>query len=275
MSVRDGGASAIDFGDDKPTQYEKSEPWKKETPASSIPSKPSSDAPFYHDHAVLSQASYDPKKYRQKTEALGYKIDSQLSTRSRTVYYNKKSGKAVLAYKGTTPSNWRDLAADAGILAGLPTHLIGRFRGAEQAYRNTRSKYGAANVEVTGHSLGGSQALHVGRKYGAVGTAFEPGSGPADAIKRAKDDLSHGKLKYLPVNAIHNAFSKTLSSSKGKRTGVEIIASAYKPKRVNTAHDAFTQAEYGIAALTRLPGHEKRTWVKPRYKDNHAIKNFV
>lgn len=272
MTTRGSSATAIDNADGE-------SPWVYNPDKPDVgPVKPSTiikTNPRYHDHAVLSQAAYNPKKFEAKTRALGYEVDSQLSTRSRTVYYNKTSGKAVLAYKGTTPSQWKDLAADAGILAGLPSHLIGRFRGADAAYRRARTKYGEANLEVTGHSLGGSQALYVGRKYGAKGTAFEPGAGPADTVQRAKDDLSHGALKYLPVNAIHNAFSKTLGSAKGKRTGVDIYASGYRKKRINTAEDAFTQAEYAISALTRLPGHEKRTWIRPRYADNHTIKNFV
>jgi len=73
----------------------------------------------------------------------------------------------------------------------MDEYLSGRFRGAEKAYRNTAKKYGKENVQVTGHSLGGSQAVHVGRKYGVEGTAFEPGSGVAGAFRRAREDIGN------------------------------------------------------------------------------------
>lgn len=247
--------------------------------ADKLPKTPGSDKPFYHDHAVLSQAAYNPKKYETQTQGLGYEIDKDLSSRSRTVYYHRYTGKAVVAYKGTTPSSWKDLVADAHIASLIPNHLSGRFRGAEATYRKARSKYGADNVEVTGHSLGGSQALHVGRKYGVKGTAFEPGAGASDVTHRVREVASDLRKKSkFPIDRIHEAFSKAISPEKKGRSGVHIVTSTFKknaPKKFNPKEIALHQAEYGIAALTRLGGHEKRTYVRPKYQDNHSIKNFV
>ncbi|DBA71439.1 TPA: hypothetical protein ACH3X2_011237 [Trebouxia sp. C0005] len=66
--------------------------------ASQLPKAPGSDKPWYHDHAVLSQAAYNPKKFEAQTKGMGYEIDKDLSTRSRTVYYHRYTGKAVVAY---------------------------------------------------------------------------------------------------------------------------------------------------------------------------------
>ena len=118
--------------------------------------------PFYHEHAVLSQAAYDPIKYKSNYQQLGYEVDNELSQLSRTVFYDKSRNKAVIAYKGTDPKHISDLIADAQIFNGMDEYLSGRFRGAEKAYRNTAKKYGKENAQVTGHSLGGSQAVHVG-----------------------------------------------------------------------------------------------------------------
>lgn len=243
---------------------------KADIPYANIPQATNKPA-YNHVHALLSQAAYHPTTFQKQTKALGYQIDKTISNRNRTLYYSKSQNKAILAYKGTSFPNSTDLAADAGIGIGLHPKLIGRFRAADAAYKSASSKY--TNLEVTGHSLGGSQAMYIGRKYGAKGTAFEPGSGFVDAASRAEDDLSHGKLRYLPVNAIHNAVQKAMGG--GKRSRVQLVSSAYRPKRVNTAHDAFTQGEYAVAALTRLPGHEKRTYIRPKLSDNHDIRNFV
>ena len=70
---------------------------------------------------------------------------------------------------------------DDQILNGTSAYLSGRFRGAEKVYRQAWRKCGSDSVEVTGHSLGGSQALHIGRKYDAKVSAFESG----DAYSRA------------------------------------------------------------------------------------------
>ncbi len=57
-------------------------------------------------------------------------------------------------------------------------------------------------MQVTGHSLGGSQAVHVGRKYGVEGTAFEPGSGVAGAFRRAGPRAAPaGQGRQMPLRA--------------------------------------------------------------------------
>ena len=109
----------------------------------------------------------------------------------------------------------------------MDEYLSGRFKGAEKAYRNTAKKYGKENVQVTGHSLGGSQAVHVGMKYGVQGTAFEPGSGVAGAFRRARQDLGDFASNKLS-GAIHIVFGKIIAPEK-RRIGVQIVGSAYKP----------------------------------------------
>jgi hypothetical protein len=79
------------------------------------------------------------------------------------------------------------------------------------------------------------------------------------------------------LSGIHKVFGKTFSPEK-KTAGVQIVGSAYNPKAAigkDRYENLFHHAEYGISALFHLPGSEKRTWVKAKYKDNHTIKNFV
>lgn len=183
------------------------------------------------------------------------------------MFYNKKKNTAVIAYKGTNPSHVSDLIADGQIANGMDQYLSGRFRGAKKVYRQTTKKYGKEHVQITG----GSQAVHVGRKYGAIGTAFEPGSGPAGAFRRATQDLGDAASRKL-LGLIHKGFKNSFADE--KHTRVQIVGSAYKPKPAvgkDRYENLLHQAEYAISALSA----EKRTWVKPRYKDNHTIKNFV
>lgn len=249
-------------------------------------SKTVTDKPWYHEHAVLSAAAYNPGKYHDQYTALGYSIDPALSQKSRTVFYNASTKKAVIAYKGTTPSLnpiHSDLAADIGILANVPKYMIGRFRGAEKVYNQTKKKYGKDNIEVTGHSLGGSQALYIGRKYGAKGTAFEPGLGLRDAYQKSIPGTLDNTMRKVGIDRLYGHVESTMPQK--KTSNINIVASAYRPPSVkdfysdvNPLHRAeavFHQAEYGIAGLARLPGPEKRTRIKPKYKDPHTIKNFL
>ena len=91
-----------------------------------------------------------------------------------TVY--SKDGKATIAYRGTDlwHLNTSDLLADAAITLGI-NDVSRRFTEAEDLYGRTVAKYGEGNVSVTGHSLGGSEALYVARNHHIGGTVFNPG----------------------------------------------------------------------------------------------------
>ena len=235
--------------------------------------------PYYREHAILSAAAYNPSKFRDRYMALGYTIDPDLSQKSRTVFYNPSSKKAVIAYKGMTPSInpiHSDIAADIGIAAAIPNYLNGRFRGAVQVYNQTKKKYGKSNVEVTGHSLGGSQAMYIGRRYGVKGTAFEPGVGIRDAYQNSIQDIGDSVLRQVSKGRLFSHIKSTMPEK--KRTGVSIVASAYRPEPAvgkDRYSKLFHHLEYGISALSKIGGAEPRTYIKPKYKDPHTIKNFL
>ena len=56
--------------------------------------------PFYHEHAVLSQAAYDPMKFKTNYQQLGWEVDPELSQPSRTVFYNKTKKLACNSLQG-------------------------------------------------------------------------------------------------------------------------------------------------------------------------------
>ena len=113
----------------------------------------------------------------------GYVIDKELSGKDYTVYYNPKTKKASIRYRETDPSNWRDLTTDALVFTGLQG-IGSRFKRAEKVYDRAAQKYGGkGNVSVYGHSLGGTQALHVNQTRGASAWAYNPGVGPIEPFK--------------------------------------------------------------------------------------------
>jgi hypothetical protein len=131
----------------------------------------------------------------------GYEVDKELSGKDWTVYHNPKTKKTSIKYRGTDVTNWRDLSTDALIAMGLQG-VGSRFRRAEKVYDRTVSKYGGKkeDVNVYGHSLGGTLALHVNQTRGAKANAYNPGSGPLEPIKN-----------------LYNAGAAALGNKKAKR----------------------------------------------------------
>jgi len=128
----------------------------------------------------------------------GYEIDPELSSKDYTTYYNPRTKKASIRYRETDISNWRDVTTDALVAFGLQG-LGSRFKRAEKVYDKAAVKYGKDNVNVYGHSLGGTQALHVNQTRGAKAIAYNPGAGPIEPVKhlynRAAASLGNKKAK--------------------------------------------------------------------------------
>jgi hypothetical protein len=124
--------------------------------------------------AHISAAAYRMEKVISIAEAPeGFDIDREFSSGERTVF--TKGGRAVLAFRGTNPLNVTDLGTDVMIALGMERYTR-RFAASLDVTERLISKYGIENVEVTGHSLGGTQALYVNSKTGVKATAFNPGA---------------------------------------------------------------------------------------------------
>lgn len=141
------------------------------------------------EYAVLSKAAYDwyygnhsLAKNELKAYGLNYQFDEDHSDRN-SVVITKPDGSAVISYRGTDFTNPSDIFADFHILAGVHSnplmkqqHAMNRFEEASTKYTDVKRRYN--DVMLTGHSLGGSQALHVARRFGGDAVVFNPGSSP-------------------------------------------------------------------------------------------------
>lgn len=148
----------------------------------------------------------------------GYEIDKELSGKDWTTYFNKDTGKSTIRYRETNPKNLRDLGTD--LLIGLGVQGLGsRFKRAEKVYDKASKKYGGkSNVDVIGHSLGGSLALHVNQTRGAKATAFNPGAGPLEPIKNLGNKILTGLGNKKAKRRIRN-----------QRKGAEIVRNIGDP----------------------------------------------
>ena len=136
-------------------------------------------APEEINFAELAQRSYKEGKER---EVKGFDILNQYSSPDRVVYKHQDTGHVVISFRGTDLKNWKDGFSSKGFRDVSTDLLLGsgseglshRFYNAEQVTQKVINEFGKHNVSVTGHSLGGSQAMHVSRKYDLHGHVYNP-----------------------------------------------------------------------------------------------------
>ena len=138
------------------------------------------------EYSIASQLSYDFYDNGNDAEAIqktldtyleGYTFDPEYSNNNSSTFI-RPDGTAILAYRGTRPTNLDDINTDASILAGQ--HRTDtphpRFVEALNHYNYVKAKYD--NVDLTGHSLGGTIADYVGRMNDEKAVVFNPGESP-------------------------------------------------------------------------------------------------
>lgn len=129
----------------------------------------------------VANASYGSVKHHEKLVNMGYKLDHDLTNDRNRVYVlennDLKKPKVLLGYRGTDPASRGDISSDLSIIAGMHKY-DSAFKDAENFYKLTKKKYKTQPL-VSGHSLGGSKVIHVGKKFKVKKSfAFQPGSGP-------------------------------------------------------------------------------------------------
>lgn len=144
----------------------------------------------YSEYAALSKAAYSYSgkagdrdsaarvrgilDSHNEGVASRYTVDSSLSDADHVTFVDDSTGRAVVSYRGTDITNASDIFTDAAIFFGVQDHTS-RFKRAVKIADRVASVYGKDNVEVTGHSLGGSQALYVSKTTGIPSYAYNPG----------------------------------------------------------------------------------------------------
>lgn len=107
------------------------------------------------------KASYEDKK--GSTKNIGdYKLDKSLSSSKAKVYHDPKTGKTVVANRGTkgTVSDWSNNAMYA---VGL-YNKTDRAKQAEATQKKVNAKYGKENVTNVGHSQSGETIRELNKK---------------------------------------------------------------------------------------------------------------
>lgn len=171
-----------------------------------------------------------------------YEVIKDLSDPDHVTFRDKSSGQATIAFRGTRLGNTRDLWSDAAILFGFQQYTS-RFKSAERVTQKAIDRFGKGNVAVTGHSLGGTQAIHAAHKHGVETHAFNPGAG----LPKFMFGLG-GLLAHLG--------DKLGSRAKKERTHV------------------YTTGIDPISNFSKFTPNSNHHFVAPNQLDVHGIKNF-
>ena len=139
-----------------------------------------------YEYSIASQIAYMYYDNGNDAEATQRALDTYLENYrfDPENSYNDAStivrpdGSAILAYRGTRPTNPIDLVVDAGILVGTHRSFIPApsFIAAQNHYNQVKSRYN--NVDITGHSRGGTWANYIARQNGEKAVVFNPGETP-------------------------------------------------------------------------------------------------
>jgi esterase/lipase len=145
--------------------------------------------------AVLSKAAYENYETNDKKETqkmiddynIGYTVVEDLTEPEYVTAVNEEQQKIVVAFRGTDASltNIYDDIADLEIAAGLAetpilSYVPSRFKTGENIYKQVKEQYPDYELNLTGHSLGGTVARYIGDKYEEKAVVFSPGATPLE-----------------------------------------------------------------------------------------------
>lgn len=132
---------------------------------------------------TILQASYKPQREAEADlEKLGYKYDPQMSTMENKVFYDPKTNKPYIAYRGSVTV--KDWIGNAKLGLGFKDKdAEKRIQLADQV----KNKYNQA-PDVFGHSRGGYLAEIAGQKTGGKVTTFNKATLPTDIFKTIRPE---------------------------------------------------------------------------------------
>jgi len=165
--------------------------------------------------AVLSKVSYDNYFTGDTKEAqkmiddynIGYNIVEDLTEKEYITAVNPQDKKVVIAFKGTDPKNIYDDIADVEIGLGLAetpilSYIPSRFNTAENIYKEVKNKYPDYEINLTGHSLGGTTARYIGDRYNEKAVVFSAGATPLEPFLNKELEIAPSKAKFYLTDTL-------------------------------------------------------------------------
>lgn len=124
----------------------------------------------------ILKSSYNQNSDEVKRQLLkkNYVMDEELSSKKQRVFYNPLTKKLLIVVRGT--NDLHDFGVDAYLAAGKLKDT-NRYKQAKFILEEARRRYpsAATNVDIAGHSLGGSIASRIARNKDRI-YSFDKGS---------------------------------------------------------------------------------------------------
>jgi hypothetical protein len=110
----------------------------------------------YQDARFFASQTYAPAP----SDRGGYLFQPALSTAEHAVWFNAYRKDVHVAFRGTVPTNTKDLTSDAMLMMRAEGSNA-RFTDAVSTLESLACKYSGTSLSISGHSLGGQLATHV------------------------------------------------------------------------------------------------------------------
>jgi dienelactone hydrolase len=155
-----------------------------------------------HQFAPFAKAAYSAESGNY-TVMPGYHVDREFSNQNRILYASDTDPKkAIYTFRGTNIKNWNDIGTDVLNTVGLERYAA-RNQNAARYAKAAQNKY--SDLSLTGHSLGGEQALYAAKSLKRPPTetvAMAPhvswSSSMSDKLFRSVHNLFFGSKKRQP-----------------------------------------------------------------------------
>ena len=160
--------------------------------------------------AKMASLAYDKPTDRPK-ELEGLKLDEEINTKYHMVYAGSK---VYLVFRGTAPTDVRDLISDYRIVKGQEAGNE-RFREALKIADKVHKKYPKKTIVTVGHSLAGAISQYVDREkdYVKESSTWNAGSGRG-ALERSFLTAT-GVMKPYSTTKFHHVVGDPISMAGG------------------------------------------------------------
>lgn len=154
-------------------------------------------------YSEFAKAAYDLSATKLDSN---YELIQKFSNDDRSVWLKKDGSEIIMSFRGTDPGEssraWRDMGSDLAIALGYES-VNHRFQTSLRVTKALVAEYGPDRIVLTGHSLGGSQALYVSRELNLRAVVFNPGLSPASSLIRGAP-FSRAEIWANPLDPISN-----------------------------------------------------------------------
>jgi hypothetical protein len=167
---------------------------------------------FYEErlYAIFSHAAYrytSPTPIERINE---YSLDREISDENSVVFTTKEclgvNTRIVLAFRGTNPLKLNDIITDVFITFGREKETE-RFQLALKKIEHIMDIYPEIPIILCGHSLGGTQAIYLSKKYNLRTYAYNPAQGIS--MQYLEDINQHPQIR------VHRVLSDPVSCIAG------------------------------------------------------------